>query len=178
MQDNCRHQPPLDHASPGRIAGIDFGTVRIGIALSDPSRTLASPHETYTRTSPERDVQFFRRLIADEDVVLLVVGLPVHLDGRESAKSVEARRFARWLSEATGVAVELFDERFSTVEADALLAQRDLSPARRKKRRDAMAAQVMLTAYLEQRAARGADSRGSDETNGSARGNPPGALDD
>jgi len=135
--------------SPGRIAGIDFGTVRIGIAICDPSRTIASPYENYTRRGPEQDLEHFRRLVADEGVSLFVVGLPVHLDGRESEKSLQARRFAQWLIAGTGVAVELFDERFSTRGAEDALLGAGLTRRRRKKRRDMVAAQIMLAAYLE-----------------------------
>ena len=157
----------MSHASlqfpPGRIAGIDFGTVRIGIALSDPERTIASPVESYTRRGPTEDARRMQRLVAEERVVLFVVGLPVHLDGRESQKSIEAREFGRWLSETTGVPVEFFDERFSSVEAEHLLQGAELTKKRRKKRIDMLAAQIMLSAYLES------------HTKGQQ---PPGALDD
>jgi putative Holliday junction resolvase len=132
-----------------RAAGIDFGTVRIGIALSDPSRTWVSPHATYTRRGNEPDAQFFRRLAQQEEIGLFVVGLPIHLDGGESQKSTEARQFAQWLAAETSVPVTVFDERFSSVEADALLAERSLTQRRRKQRRDALAAQIILQAYLE-----------------------------
>ena len=151
------------HASPGRTAGIDYGTVRIGIAISDPARTLASPYENYARRSPEQDAQRMQRLVAEEGVTLFVVGLPVHLDGRESEKSREAREFGRWLAETTGVAVEFFDERFTTTEADQLLAGAKMTRKRRGQRRDMLAAQILLTAYLESRR---------------TRTEPPGPLDD
>jgi putative Holliday junction resolvase len=134
---------------PGRVAGIDYGTVRIGIALSDPGRSIASPYENYTRRSTEADRERFRRLVADEAVVLFVVGLPVHLDGHECQKSVEAREFARWLSEVTGVPTVLFDERFTSVEAEQLLQAAQMTSKRRRKRTDMLAAQIMLAAYLE-----------------------------
>ncbi len=133
----------------GRVAGIDFGTVRIGIAISDPERKIASPLENYTRRGPEQDARRFRQLAADEGVVLFVVGLPIHLDGRESEKSLEARQFGRWLAEATGVPVEFFDERFTSREAEEILLSADLSRKRRKKRMDMLAAQIMLSGYLE-----------------------------
>jgi len=136
-------------ASPGRIAGIDFGTVRIGIALSDPNRTIASPHENYTRRGPDEDARRFVRLVAEERVVLFVVGLPVHLDGQESHKSVEARQFGQWLGETTGVAVKFFDERFTTSQAEESLTAAKMTRKRRKKRMDMVAAQIMLAAYLE-----------------------------
>ena len=110
-------------SAPGRVAGVDFGTVRIGIAITNPERSIASPLENYTRGSPERDAQRFRRLVADEGVVLFVVGLPIHLDGGESQKSQEARKFGQWLAETTGVP-------------------------------DMLAAQIMLSAYLESQAGR------------------------
>ncbi|MEN6458571.1 MAG: Holliday junction resolvase RuvX [Thermoguttaceae bacterium] len=140
--------PPF-HASPGRVAGIDYGHVRIGIAISDPERRIASPLENYTRRGPEQDARRFRQLVADEDVVLLVVGLPIHLDGRESEKSAEARQFGQWLADVTGVPVEFFDERFTSVEAEEAMLAADLTRKRRKKRLDMLAAQIMLSGYLE-----------------------------
>ena len=137
------------HDPQGRIAGIDFGTVRIGIAISDVSRTIASPHDNYSRGGEPADRAYFKRLVDREQIALFVVGLPVHLDGRESRKSEEARRFGAWLAEATGVVVQFFDERFTTHEAEAVLAQAQLTKKQRKARLDKLAAQIMLTAYLE-----------------------------
>ena len=144
-----RASPQSD--APGRIAGIDFGTVRIGIALSDPGRMLASPYENYTRHGTPQDAKRLKRLMADEDVALWVVGLPLHLDGRESRKSLEAREFGQWLAETTGVPVEFFDERFTSTEAEQFLLGAELTSKRRKKRLDMVAAQIMLSAYLESR---------------------------
>lgn len=135
--------------APGRIAGIDFGTVRIGIALSDPGRSIASPHENYTRRGTKLDAERLKRLVAEEEVTLFVVGLPLHLDGRESDKSIEARGFGQWLGEVTGVPVEFFDERLTSVEAEQLLLEAQLTSKRRKKRTDMVAAQIMLSGYLE-----------------------------
>ena len=136
---------------PGRVAGIDYGTVRIGIAISDPERKIVSPLENYTRRGPEQDAERFRRLAAEEQVVLFVVGLPLCLDDRESQKSREARQFGRWLHEVTGVPVEFFDERFTSHDAEQLLLAADMTRKRRKRRLDMLAAQIMLTAYFETR---------------------------
>ena len=133
----------------GRVAAIDFGTVRLGIALSDSRRTIASPFENYTRRDKALDSARFRQLVRDEQVAQFVVGLPVHTSGHESQKSIEAREFGAWLQETTGVPVAYFDERFTTVEAEQLLAQAKLTKARRKARLDMLAAQILLTAYLE-----------------------------
>jgi putative holliday junction resolvase len=139
----------ISNRPPGRIAGIDYGTVRLGIALCDPRRTLASPLESYTRRGAVQDAARLRKLVAEEGVTLFVVGLPVHLDGRESPKSREARQFGQWLAEVTGVPVEFFDERFSSSQADQLLNAAELTSKRRKKRIDMVAAQIILSAYLE-----------------------------
>jgi len=148
---------------PGRIAGIDYGHVRIGIAISDPERMIASPFENYTRRGREQDACHLRRFVEEERVVLLVVGLPIHLDGRESKASEEARQFGGWLGEVTGVPVEYFDERFTSSEAEQHLLGARLTRKRRKERTDMIAAQILLAAYLE--------SRGKGEQ-------APGPLDD
>jgi putative Holliday junction resolvase len=132
-----------------RIAGIDYGTVRIGIALADTEVGIASPLANYNRRTEEFDAEFFRKLVREEQFVRFVVGLPVHLDGRESQKSQEAREFGEWLVNATGVPVEFFDERFTTAEADEILGTAKLTKKQRQARRDQIAAQIMLTAYLE-----------------------------
>ena len=90
------------------IAGIDFGTVRIGIALADPEVKIASAYENYTRRGPAADARYFRRLAREQALERFVVGLPVHLDGRESQKSREAREFGRWLAETTRLAGRIF----------------------------------------------------------------------
>lgn len=145
-----------------RIAGIDYGTVRIGIALADTEIGIASPFENYTRRTPTLDAEYFERLAKDEHIGRFVVGLPVHLSGNESQKSQEARAFGEWLGQLTGVPIEYFDERFTTSEADELLGAAKFTKKQRQARRDQLAAQIMLAAYLE------AGGRGQ---------NSPGAID-
>ena len=77
------------------------------------------------------------------------MGLPIHTSGNESEKSQEARRFAQWITQQTGLPVRLFDERYTTAHAEALLLDADLSRKRRKERLDKLAAQILLAAYLE-----------------------------
>ena len=146
----------------GRIAGIDYGTVRIGIALADLEVGIASPFETYTRRSEADDAEYFRQLAQQQRLTRLVVGLPVHLDGQESQKSREAREFGAWLEKVTGLTVEYFDERFSSAEAEAILGEAQLTKKRRQQRIDQLAAQIMLAAYLES-GAEGQPSPGSIE---------------
>lgn len=130
-----------------RLLGVDFGQVRIGLAVSDPDRKFAFPLEIYTRGAD--DGAFFRAIVEREEVAGLVVGLPVHLDGREGQKAVEARQFGKWLGEVTGLPVSYFDERFSTVEAESALWDAGLTHRKRKQRRDKVAAQIFLQAYLD-----------------------------
>ena len=147
----------------GRLAGIDFGTVRIGIAVTDLDRRISSPLENYTRGGIDQDARRFRRLVEEERIAGFVVGLPVHGGGEESRLSQAARKFGAWLSEISGLPVEFHDERFTSLEAEQLLQHAGLSKKRRRGRLDMLAAQIMLAAYLE------SSARGRSE---------PGALDD
>ena len=133
----------------GRLAGVDFGTVRIGIAISDARQTLASPLDNYTRGSKDQDACYFRQLVKDEAIVGLVVGLPVHMSGDESQKSQEAREFGLWLAAVTNLPVDFYDERLSSAIADDFLAAGQLTKKQRQKRRDMLAAQVILSNYIE-----------------------------
>jgi len=133
----------------GRLAAIDYGTVRIGVAITDPDQRLASPLENYTRRGAEADGKWIAALAARERIAGFVVGLPVHTSGDESQKSREARKFGQWLEEMTGLPVRFFDERYTSAHAEALLLEADLTKKRRKERLDKLAAQILLAAYLE-----------------------------
>ena len=133
----------------GRVAAIDFGTVRIGIAICDPDRILASPLEVHPAANWKDDGDYFRSLAKHEAIVGFVVGLPIHLDGGESKKSVECREFAKWLSKETEMPVRLFDERFTTADAKRRLGGSGFSRGKKKKRIDAVAALVLLESFLE-----------------------------
>ena len=145
-----------------RIAGIDYGTVRIGIATADLEVGIAGPYENYNRRNEKLDAQYFAELAEQERIGRFVVGLPVHLSGNESQKSREARAFGAWLEKLTGVPVDFFDERYTSSEAEAILGEANLSKKKRKARLDQLAAQIMLTAYLEA-GAKGQDSPGGIE---------------
>ena len=135
--------------SSGVVAGIDYGTVRIGVAVSDPRRVIAFPFENYTRKNEARDAEFFRKLVADERVTQFVVGLPLHISGDLSEKAHEALAFGRWLGELTGVPVDYYDERYTSVEAEGYLIEANVTRKKRKQKIDKLAAQIMLTSYLE-----------------------------
>jgi putative Holliday junction resolvase len=135
----------------GRIAGIDYGTVRIGVALTDASQILASPYETYTRRSAEEDARWFRQLVDREDIVGFVVGLPVHASGEESKMSSESRQFGQWLEQMTSRPVCFYDERFTSIEADQHLNLAQLTKKKRQKRLDMVSAQIMLASFLSRK---------------------------
>jgi len=140
----------MEHSSTsGRVAGIDFGTVRIGIAISDPDRVFSCPYETYNRKSPVRDGEYFKRLVGEERVTRFVLGLPLHLSGDLSEKAKEVLQFGHWLTEQTAIPVDYVDERYTSVEAERLLRSTGLTDKKRKERRDKIAAQILLSAYLE-----------------------------
>jgi len=139
----------MDFPVSGRLAGIDYGTVRVGIAVTDTERIVASPLEVYRRVNSVADQRFFRALVEDEELVGWVVGLPVHTSGDESQKSTEARHYGQWLAEVTELPVRFFDERYTSQGADQLLLEGALTGRRRKLKRDMVAAQIMLSAYLE-----------------------------
>src|SRR5262249_6883863 len=113
-----RDQGPRAGAVPvnptGRLLGIDCGTVRVGLAISDPDRIIASPYDTLTRGGDVADAAYFTRLVTAEKVVGLVVGLPLHTRGHESVQSAEARRYGAWLASVTGLPVVFWDERYTS----------------------------------------------------------------
>lgn len=139
------------------MAGIDFGTVRIGIAITDPGQMLASPYENYNRRTVEKDAEYFRKLAEQEKIVTFVVGLPVHMSGDSSRMSLAATEFGKWLAEVTGVPVVWFDERFTSSLAKEMLSAGNLTQKQKKKRLDMLAAQILLASFLE------SDRTGHDE---------------
>lgn len=135
--------------SRSRILAIDPGSVRLGLAISDTERRIASPLTTYTRRDPARDAAFFKKVIEDEEIAVIVIGLPIHEDGSEGGQAKAARIFGAWLQEAAGVPCVFYDERFTTFVAEAALLDAGLTKKKRKARRDRVAAQIFLQTYLD-----------------------------
>ncbi len=132
-----------------KILAIDPGQVRLGLAISDGDRKFAFPLETYTRRDPLRDAAHLRAIVVAEGVGLLLVGLPLHTDGREGESARLARVFGDALAGQLGLPVRYFDERFTTVEAEAILWGAGLTHRQRKERRDRLAAQILLQTFLD-----------------------------
>lgn len=132
-----------------RLLAIDPGKVRLGLAISDADRRIASPLTTYTRRDPKQDASFFKKIVEEEEVGQIVIGLPVHLNGSEGEQAKAARKFGVWLQGATGLPCVFYDERYTTSEAESSLWNAGLTHKKRKERRDRVAAQILLQAYLD-----------------------------
>ncbi len=133
----------------GRVIGLDVGTKTIGVAMSDPTRMLASPVTTVARQGVQKDVERLVALMDGRGVDAIVVGLPYELDGAEERSARLARQVGDALAARAGLPVTYVDERFTSVEASRLLIA---SGARRKKRKeviDQAAAMLILQSFLD-----------------------------
>jgi putative Holliday junction resolvase len=139
----------------GCVLGIDYGSRRIGLAISDPDGVFAFPAGWLERRGGGQDLAALREIVETRGVVQIVVGLPIHMDGREGPEARAARTFAASLGRETGRSVDLFDERWTSRAAErALRETRGTRPARGEV--DAAAATLLLRTWLERRA-RGAE---------------------
>ena len=132
-----------------KAMGIDYGEARIGVALSDLLKMLASPYTTYHAKGGDEDVQFFLDLINKEKVDTLVVGLPYNMQGEEQEIASKAREFGNILAERRGCKLVLIDERMTSVVAEDILRQKYRDWRERKKHLDEVAAMVILQDYLD-----------------------------
>ena len=137
-----------------RILALDPGTRRIGVALSDPSATIATPLETITAVGGRRAVEQVAALCRRHDVALVVVGWPRNMDGSRGPAAERAEAFAARLRETVPVPVELWDERLSTVAAERTLIEAGARRERRRETRDRVAASLILQGYLDARRTR------------------------
>ncbi|MCA8993774.1 MAG: Holliday junction resolvase RuvX [Planctomycetaceae bacterium] len=141
--------PDPEFPDKGRLIGIDYGTKRVGIAVSTGDRTISSPVEVYQRRNAALDAKYFRELRQEYRPVGLVVGLPIHVGGGEGSTARHAREYGAWLSDTMKVPVTFWDERYTSVVADEYMLAVDMSRKKRKARVDMLAAHVMLQSYLE-----------------------------
>ncbi len=134
-----------------RYIGVDYGTKRIGLAVSDPLGSLASPFKTVPAqgTPPQHVQDVVDSATAEFDVDEWVVGHPLNMDGTVGPQAKLTRTFARRLAGATGAPVHLWDERLTSSQADRHLAAAGLTRKKKKARRDAVAAQIILQSFLD-----------------------------
>ena len=129
--------------------GLDVGTKRIGVAMSDELLLTAQGRDTINRRDLRIDLAEIDRVVKDNAVSEIVVGLPLNMDGTYSAKTKEVVEFMDSLSKAVTVPIKTWDERLSTVQAERTLLEADLSRAKRRKVADKLAAQIILQSYLD-----------------------------
>ena len=141
-----------------RFVGVDYGRKRIGLAISDATAFLARPWQVVSVPDPDPELSavmiadFFPRLMNEDDGVDgIVVGLPRRLDGSDNDQTVDVRKFAQQLQMITGIDVFLVDERLTSVEAEAQLAEREKDWKKRKQQIDAVAAAIILQDFLDSR---------------------------
>ena len=135
----------------GRILALDLGKRRIGLALSDPLGVTAQGQETLERTNVRADLARLREIAIENNVSRIVIGNPLHMSGQEGRQAEYARDFGARLHGATGLPVEFWDERLTTVEAQRVLRQSGVSIEKRAKAVDRLAAVILLESYLDSR---------------------------
>lgn len=137
-----------------RVLGIDYGRVRLGLALSDEDEVLASPLPHLDRTrSVDADIRSLSALAGEYGISRIVIGLPLQMDGHEGEMAGEVHLFAERVRGGTGLPVTLIDERLTTVEAERVLLEGDVPRRRRKSLRDSLAAVLILQSDLDRRRA-------------------------
>lgn len=132
-----------------KTMGIDFGLARIGVALSDDTKFLASPFETYKRKNEEEDLKYFVTLIQQKKVDEIVCGLPYNMQGEEQEIAQRTRDFMQKLQQQVSINVVFVDERLSSVMAEDMLKETERDWKKRKEKLDAVAASIILQDYLD-----------------------------
>ena len=142
------HLPAL-LARESRLLGLDVGTKTVGLALSDVSRSIATPYDTIRRTKFTEDAKTIAAIVEQQGVGALVIGLPINLDGSEGPRTQSTRAFARNLAVHVSVPMIFWDERLSTAAVERHLIEADVSRKRRAELVDRMAAAYILQGALD-----------------------------
>lgn len=132
-----------------RILALDSGEKKIGMAISDALGITAQPLETLIRKNKKSDFQRIKEIVRGMNISKIIVGLPLNMNGTSGPRAKETYSFVEGLKEELEVAIQLWDERLSTLEANRILLQADLSRGKRKKLDDKIAAQLILQSYLD-----------------------------
>ena len=134
-----------------RIIALDVGDVRIGIASSDIMRIIASPCETYIRKKDDSDFEYINNFLKKQEADTVVVGLPLNMNGTDSLQTEKVRVFAEKLKTfmAEGILIKFIDERLTSVSAERILIEGNMSRSKRKITIDKIAASIILETYLK-----------------------------
>ena len=140
---------PANVPALGALAGLDLGTKTIGVAVSDVTRSVATPLQTLPRRKFSADAQALLEICKGRGIKALIVGLPRNMDGSEGPRAQSTRAFARNLEKLTDLPIAFWDERLSTVAAERALLEADASRARRAEVIDHVAAGYILQGALD-----------------------------
>ncbi len=131
-----------------RVLGIDYGEVRIGIALSDTTQTIANA-KPYIDRKKKHPIEEIKNIIHNNNIGLLIIGLPLNLKGKYSDKTREVKEFSKKLKKEISIPIKLWDERFSTVSAEMVLRDSNIKSKKQRDKIDSLAAQIILQNYLD-----------------------------
>lgn len=133
----------------GRILCLDVGDVRIGLAMSDIMKIIANPLETLKRKNSQADFDYILNVCKQNDVELILSGLPLSLNGQENAQTQKTREFIEQLQSQTNIPIKFVDERLTTVSAQRVLIESGMRRENRKNVVDKVAAAIILQGYLD-----------------------------
>jgi putative Holliday junction resolvase len=132
-----------------RILALDHGTKRIGVALSDPTRTIATPMEYIPAQPFAKFLERLKVILKEKEVEMILLGMPRNMDGSYGPAALKVQEFAAVLKEAVPPPIKLWDERLTTTMANRFLIEGDVSRRKRKEKVDKMAAAILLQSYLD-----------------------------
>ena len=141
----------MQEQAQGRILGLDYGSHRIGTAVSDPLGITAQPLVAIQRQGETRDIEAIGALVREYSVRSVLIGLPLHLSGEEGTQAKQARQFGEKIAERLGVPVETWDERMTTAQAERHLIASGVRRKKRKEIRDSLSAVILLQSALDYR---------------------------
>lgn len=139
----------MKNGEPGRVMALDVGERRIGVALSDPTRTLAAPLTTIRAEPRTTALKRIATLIREHEVTALVVGLPLTMSGDIGPQATLVQQFADELRQIIEVPLYFVDERLTTAAAERMMVELNLKPEQRKARVDEVAASIILQDFLD-----------------------------
>ncbi len=140
---------PVDQLPMGRILGVDYGERRFGVAVSDPLQTIAASLVTLHRKGQSFLIEEIAALVQEQAAIAMVIGLPLHMDGRSGDKAEAVLTFARLLAEKIAIPVFTQDERWTTASAHKSLHERGKQPSRQRDNIDQIAAAFILQSFLD-----------------------------
>ena len=133
-----------------RYLAIDYGEKRVGLALSDPTRTIAQSLETIVYQSRKNLIAILKEIISQQNVKKIILGLPLTMKGSDSEKTIDVRKFGAELENQIDIPLVFFDERLTSIQAQQIIRQFGKKPSKHRAKIDQIAAGILLQTYLDQ----------------------------